>query len=62
MQGVADSEDILAMKVRTEIAFGWFSDGCTAISWKSEERSLLGQNWDWNTEYYPSLWLRDRWK
>jgi len=46
MQGVADGagveyEDILAMNVRTEIAFGAFNVG---------EKSLLAQNWDWNIE------------
>jgi isopenicillin-N N-acyltransferase-like protein len=51
MQGLADGAevellDIVALNVRTEIAFGQFSDGCTAISWKGEKRSLLGQNWD----------------
>lgn len=57
MKGIADGagveyEDILAMNVRTEIAFGNFSDGCTAIAWNSEREdvSLLGQNWDWDTE------------
>jgi len=55
MQGVADGagveyEDILAMNVRTEIAFGAFNDGCTALSWKAGEKSLLAQNWDWNIE------------
>jgi isopenicillin-N N-acyltransferase-like protein len=55
MQGVAEGagvgyEDILAMNVRTEIAFGNFSDGCTALSWVEGERSVLAQNWDWNTE------------
>jgi isopenicillin-N N-acyltransferase-like protein len=42
--------DILALNVRTEIAFGAFSDGCTALSWKQGQRSVLAQNWDWNTE------------
>jgi len=55
MEGIAkgvgrDYADILALNVRTEIAFGGFSDGCTAVSWKREGRSLLGQNWDWDTE------------
>lgn len=55
MQGVADGagvtyQDILALNVRTEIAFGAFIDGCTALSWKSGETSILAQNWDWNTE------------
>ncbi|KAL2066054.1 hypothetical protein VTL71DRAFT_2125 [Oculimacula yallundae] len=60
MQGVAEGagvryEDILALNVRTEIAFGAFSDGCTALSWKGQGGSVLGQNWDWNTEQLPNL-------
>ena len=55
MEGVAEGaevsyEDILALNVRTEIAFGSFNDGCTGISWKGEAKSMLGQNWDWNLE------------
>lgn len=55
MEGVAEGagvkyEDILALNVRTEIAFGAFSDGCTALSWKGESGSVLAQNWDWNNE------------
>lgn len=55
MEGVAkgagkEYRDILALNVRTEIAFGAFSDGCTAVSWKGEGGSLVGQNWDWDTE------------
>lgn len=51
MQGLADGAgvellDIIALNVRTEIAFGQFSDGCTALSWKGEKQTLLGQNWD----------------
>ena len=52
MRGVADGagvslSDILACNVRTEIAFGMFSDGCTALSWRTEQNSWLAQNWDW---------------
>ncbi|EJT98559.1 peptidase C45 acyl-coenzyme A:6-aminopenicillanic acid acyl-transferas-like protein [Dacryopinax primogenitus] len=52
MKGLAEGagveySDILALNIRTEIAFGMFSDGCTALSWKTEEKSFLGQNWDW---------------
>lgn len=55
MRGVAEGaevmyEDILALNVRTEIAFGAFNDGCTALSWRGTETSILAQNWDWNTE------------
>ena len=47
MEGVAEGvglgyEDILALNVRTEIAFGSFNDGCTGISWKASERAC----WD----------------
>ncbi|KAF1925665.1 isopenicillin N acyltransferase [Didymella exigua CBS 183.55] len=54
IQGIADGAgkdllDIVAINVRTEINFGLFSDGCTALSWQTEERSWLGQNWDWMT-------------
>jgi isopenicillin-N N-acyltransferase-like protein len=55
MRGVAEGagvtyEDILALNVRTEIAFGAFNDGCTALSWKGAGTSILAQNWDWNTQ------------
>ena len=51
MRGVADGasvdfEDILALNVRTEIAYGMFSDGCTSFSWKVGEKSFIAQNWD----------------
>ncbi|TVY91341.1 Acyl-coenzyme A:6-aminopenicillanic-acid-acyltransferase 40 kDa form [Lachnellula willkommii] len=55
MEGVAkgagkEYADVLALNVRTEIAFGAFSDGCTAVSWRGSDRSYLGQNWDWDIE------------
>ena len=58
--GVADGakvelSDIIAINVRTEIAFGLFSDGCTALSWRTEGASFLAQNWDWNEEQKPNL-------
>lgn len=51
MAGVAEGagvplEDILALNVRTEIAFGLARDGCTAVAMKSGTDSFLGQNWD----------------
>jgi isopenicillin-N N-acyltransferase-like protein len=51
MRGVADGAgkkllDIVALNVRTEINFGLFSDGCTALSWHTEQHAWLGQNWD----------------
>jgi len=38
--------DIVALNVRTEINFGLFSDGCTALAWHTEQRGWLAQNWD----------------
>lgn len=60
MEGVADGAgvaylDILALNVRTEIAFGAFSDGCTALSWLGPESSILAQNWDWDLEQAENL-------
>jgi len=60
MQGVADGagveySDILALNVRTEIAFGAFSDGCTAFYVDGKEGAILAQNWDWNTEQAENL-------
>ncbi len=62
MQGLADGagvkfEDILCLNVRTEIAYGMFNDGCTALSWKSGEdgRSFIAQNWDWEPEQSPNI-------
>jgi len=60
MQGVAEGagvqyEDILALNVRTEVAFGAFNDGCTALSWKSTGGSILAQNWDWNNAQLENL-------
>ena len=60
MNGIADGAgvpfiDILALNVRSEIAFGLFdegnepleSDGCTSLAWKTPRGSFLSQNWDW---------------
>jgi len=52
MQGLSDGAgvglaDIIALNVRTEINFGLFTDGCTALSWRTEDASYLAQNWDW---------------
>jgi isopenicillin-N N-acyltransferase-like protein len=59
IQGIADGAgkqllDIIAINVRTEINFGLFSDGCTALSWQTEKRSWLGQNWD-VSRHSPSI-------
>ncbi|KAF2723969.1 AAT-domain-containing protein [Polychaeton citri CBS 116435] len=65
MSGIADGAevelaDIIAINVRTEISFGLFSDGCTALSWlasSSPSRSFLAQNWDWMAGQKPNLIL-----
>jgi len=51
MRGISEGAgrdllDIVALNVRTEINFGLFSDGCTALSWQTEGHAWLGQNWD----------------
>ncbi|OQN99115.1 hypothetical protein B0A48_14976 [Cryoendolithus antarcticus] len=53
-------EEILALNVRTEIVFGCFGDGCTALSWKvgekgSDGQSWLAQNWDWQPQQGENL-------
>ncbi|GAB7355033.1 hypothetical protein MBLNU459_g5633t1 [Dothideomycetes sp. NU459] len=60
MRGLADGagrelEDIIALNVRTEINFGLFSDGCTALSWKTSNASFLAQNWDWQEQQKQNL-------
>ncbi|KAL8693034.1 MAG: hypothetical protein Q9218_002050 [Villophora microphyllina] len=60
IRGVAAGADvslasILALNVRTEIAFGMFSDGCTALSWKDGNSSVLAQNWDWKQQQKGNL-------
>ena len=71
LRGVADGagveiESVVALNVRTEIAFGmlkgdgegdrWDQDGCTALAWRAGERSSwLAQNWDWREEQSRNL-------
>lgn len=60
IKGLADGAgvelaDIIAVNVRTEIAFGMFSDGCTALSWRTNNGSFLAQNWDWMEEQKAHL-------
>lgn len=70
MNGIADGAsvpfiDILALNVRSEIAFGLFdeggepldSDGCTSLAWKTPQGSFLSQNWDWQLAQQPNLIL-----
>ncbi|KAF2458594.1 acyl-coenzyme A:6-aminopenicillanic-acid-acyltransferase [Lineolata rhizophorae] len=49
--------DIVALNVRTEIAFGLFQDpdGCTALAWHTEHSSFLCQNWDWEPAQKANL-------
>ena len=60
MRGIADGSgnqllDIVALNVRTEINFGLFSDGCTSLSWNTEKRAYLAQNWDVSITLATSL-------
>ncbi|KAL1302617.1 hypothetical protein AAFC00_002989 [Neodothiora populina] len=60
MRGIAAGagkqvSDIIALNVRTEITFGLFSDGCTALSWREGEASFLAQNWDWMRQQKENL-------
>lgn len=60
MQGIADGAgvrlpDIVLLNVRTEIAYGMMSDGCTAFAWKTPESSFIAQNWDWSAEQIPNI-------
>ncbi|KAK8246838.1 isopenicillin-N N-acyltransferase [Phyllosticta capitalensis] len=59
MRGIADGagngtalSDIIALNVRTEIAFGLFNDGCTMMAWHTtaasgSKKAFIAQNWDW---------------
>ncbi|KAI5827369.1 AAT-domain-containing protein [Schizophyllum commune Tattone D] len=56
MRGLAEGAgqpflSILALNVRTEIAYGMEkekeNDGCTALSYYAEGSAYLAQNWDW---------------
>ncbi|EKD05373.1 isopenicillin N acyltransferase [Trichosporon asahii var. asahii CBS 8904] len=40
-------ETILALNVRTEVAFGLYTDGCTAFAIHGPRNGILSQNWDW---------------
>ncbi|KAH7067783.1 peptidase C45 acyl-coenzyme A:6-aminopenicillanic acid acyl-transferas-like protein [Paraphoma chrysanthemicola] len=60
MRGIADGAgkellDIVALNVRTEINFGLFSDGCTALGWGTEKHAWLAQNWDWMMQQKENL-------
>lgn len=63
MEGIAQGAgvsiaDIVALNVRTEIAFGMFKDGCTSLAWRRDGGagfSYLAQNWDWLEAQKPNL-------
>lgn len=66
MQGIADGAkcslaDVIALNVRTEIAFGLMepgrmvSDGCTSLAWSTADVSRMGQNWDWMEEQKENI-------
>ncbi|KAI1612800.1 isopenicillin-N N-acyltransferase [Exophiala viscosa] len=50
-------DNILALNVRSELVFGASMDGCTSISWKTDDNCYLGQNWDWMVEQKPNVVL-----
>ncbi|CAK9782687.1 unnamed protein product [Cutaneotrichosporon oleaginosum] len=60
MQGLADATDlplatIIALNVRTEVAFGMYSDGCTSLSVHAPGTAILAQNWDWKVAQRENL-------
>lgn len=63
LEGIAEGAgldilDILALNCRSEIALGRFSDGCSTLSWKRNEKSrILSQNWDWTKSVSKNLVL-----
>ncbi|KAJ5492005.1 Peptidase C45 acyl-coenzyme A:6-aminopenicillanic acid acyl-transferase [Penicillium expansum] len=64
MQGISDGAqlpfiDILILNIRTEIAFGMFSNGCTSVYCKTDGHSFLAQNWDWMEEQKQNLLILD---
>lgn len=72
IEGIAEGAkldvlDVLALNIRSEIAFGLFDehsrrpmaiqvDGCTTLGWKVPSGSTyLAQNWDWKSRQKPNL-------
>jgi isopenicillin-N N-acyltransferase-like protein len=45
----------VALNVRTEVAYGMYSDGCTALSFHSRNTAFQAQNWDWKAAQGPNL-------
>ncbi|CAN6674535.1 hypothetical protein TRVA0_056S00254 [Trichomonascus vanleenenianus] len=66
MRGISEGAnvplaDIIALNVRTEIAFGLREgnsnplDGCTSMYWSNGAETFLAQNWDWREEQHDAL-------
>ncbi|KAL4963159.1 acyl-coenzyme A:6-aminopenicillanic acid acyl-transferase-domain-containing protein [Aspergillus stella-maris] len=73
IEGIAEGAgvdiiDVLAINIRTEVAFGLFDkrsrrpmaidtvDGCTTLGWKTPSgATFLAQNWDWKSKQKPNL-------
>lgn len=60
IEGLADGaglakETVLALNVRTEVAFGLYTDGCTAFALHGSRAGILSQNWDWKGAQAPNL-------
>lgn len=58
--GLADATElsldtIVALNVRTEVAFGMYSDGCTSLSVHAPGTAILAQNWDWKPAQRANL-------
>ncbi|KAF7879424.1 hypothetical protein EAF04_000620 [Stromatinia cepivora] len=56
-----DILDIIALNCRSEIALGRFTDGCTSLGWKMQDKEegkvVLAQNWDWTENVMKNLAL-----
>jgi len=46
---------VLALNVRTEIAYGMSKDGCLTLFWRNEHFTFLARNWDWQEEQQENL-------
>lgn len=60
LEGLAEGaglskETVLALNVRTEVAFGLYTDGCTAFALHGPANGVLSQNWDWKGAQAPNL-------
>ncbi|KAJ7625758.1 acyl-coenzyme A:6-aminopenicillanic acid acyl-transferase-domain-containing protein [Roridomyces roridus] len=62
IEGIAEGAgldvlDIVALNVRSEMALGLFSDGCTSLGWKLPGSGdvILAQNWDWTPRVQENM-------